>query len=319
MYKGVFTVDGHADILYRMGEEQLSFYDESSALHQSYDNLRASGVDLQVFVTFVMPHVTPGEQLYKVLASLHRFSEKVERRGYIQKMTSVAALDAHVQACDGQIGALLSLEGADALNGEIGVLHALFGLGVRLVGLTWNGANCVADGVGESRGAGLTQFGRTVVATMQELGMLVDVSHLSPRGVWDVLDMTQKPIIASHSNAQAIHLHKRNLSDDQIRAIAETGGVVGATFVPAFIGAQHSLTTDDLLRHIEHLLHVAGEDGVGLGSDFDGIENTLVDLRSGKDYPHLYDLLETRFGRATFTKIAGANFLRVLRETLPKI
>ncbi|MCY0876400.1 MAG: dipeptidase [Firmicutes bacterium] len=317
MHNGIFTVDGHADILYRMGEEKLSFYDADSVLHQSYSHLRASGVDLQVFVTFVMPNVTPSEQLYQVLASLHRFTTQVERVGAVRRITTVQQLDEQVLKPDGSIGALLSLEGADALNGQIAVLHALFGLGVRLIGLTWNGANCVADGVGESRGAGLTQFGRDVVSTMQELGMVVDVSHLAARGVWDVLDMTHKPVIASHSNAQAVHLHQRNLTDDQIRAIAQTGGVVGATFVPAFIGSETPLTSDHLLKHIDHLLSVAGENGVALGSDFDGIEKTLADLRSGEDYPRLYDLLEARFGANTFAKMAGGNLLRVLRAILP--
>jgi len=317
MHNGVFTVDGHADILYRMGEEKLSFYDPDSTLHQSYRQLKASGVDLQVFVTFVMPTVTPGEQLYQVLASLHRFAVDVKRDDRICQVTTVEQLDGFMANQNGRIGAVLSLEGADALNGEVSVLHALFALGVRLLGLTWNGSNCLADGVGETRGAGLTQFGRTTVATMQRLGMVVDVSHLCARGVWDVLDMTQKPVIASHSNAQAVFLHRRNLTDDQIGAIAQTGGVVGATFVPSFIGDSDMLSTDDLLRHVDHLLTVAGEDGVSLGSDFDGIERTLTNLRTGADYPRLYDLLQTRFGPAVFAKIAGGNLVRVLRQTLP--
>ncbi|MHB1628269.1 MAG: dipeptidase [Bacilli bacterium] len=315
MYNGQWVVDGHADILYRMEGEGLGFYDPDSKLQQSFSHMAASRIDVQVFVTFVEPSLTPGEQLYKVLASLDRFYREVEKPGAIAPIFSVHDLQAVLQS--GQRAALLSLEGADALNGQIGVLHALFRLGVRLIGLTWNGANSVADGVGEARGAGLSQFGRDVVRTMRSLGMVVDVSHLAERGVWDVLDMYGGPVVASHSNAAAVHAHRRNLSDDQVRGIAATGGIVGATFVPGFIGDKNVLDSEDLLRHIDHLLTVAGPDGVALGSDFDGIDTTLADLRNGSDYPLLLEKLERRYGAEVLAKVAGGNWLRVFSQILP--
>ncbi len=315
MYNGQWVVDGHADILYRMEGEGLGFYDPDSKLQQSFSHMAASGIDVQVFVTFVEPRLTPSEQLYKVLASLDRFYREVAKPGIIAPVFSAHDLQAVLQS--GQRAALLSLEGADALNGQIGVLHALFRLGVRLIGLTWNGANSVADGVGEARGAGLSQFGRDVVRTMRSLGMVVDVSHLAERGVWDVLDIYGGPVVASHSNAAAIHAHRRNLSDDQVRGIAATGGIVGATFVPGFIGDKNVLASEDLLRHIDHLLTVAGPDGVALGSDFDGIDTTLADLRNGSDYPLLLEKLERRYGSEVLTKVAGGNWLRVFSQILP--
>ncbi|MCI0183661.1 dipeptidase [Sulfoacidibacillus ferrooxidans] len=315
MFNGKWVVDGHADILYRMGEEKLAFYDEDNALHQNYRHLQASGVDLQVFVTFIEPDVTASEQLFKVLDSLHRFRSEVERSDTIQAVLTTQDMQRVLHS--EMKGAILSLEGADALNGRMSVLYTLFQLGVRLIGLTWNGSNCVADGVGESRGAGLTQFGRDVVKTMRTLGMVVDVSHLAPRGVWDVLDLYQGPVVASHSNAMAVFAHRRNLTDDQIRAIAASGGVIGATFVPSFIGSSEVLTTDDLLKHIDHLLNVAGEDAVALGSDFDGIETTLRDLRNGSDYPHLLQKIERNYGSRVLAKVAGENWLRVYSQVLP--
>ncbi|PWI58248.1 dipeptidase [Sulfoacidibacillus thermotolerans] len=315
MYRGKFIVDGHADILYRMGKEKLSFYDDN-ALHQNYKHLRQSGVDVQVFVTFIEPEITASEQLFAVFDSLDRFHREVERADAVQAVYTVAELHRVLQS--GRKAAILSLEGADALNGRISVLHALFQSGIRLMGLTWNGANCVADGVGEGRGAGLTQFGREVVKTMRSLGMIVDVSHLAARGVWDVLDLYDGPVVASHSNAMSVFAHRRNLTDDQIRAIAASGGVIGATFVPAFIGASDVLTIEDLIKHIDHLLTVAGEDAVALGSDFDGIESTLVDLRNGSDYTGLLEKIELRYGENVFSKIAGGNWLRVFEQVLPK-
>ncbi len=318
MYQGQFVIDGHADILYRMGHENLDFYDDGSTLHQSYKNLRASGVDLQVFVTFVEPKNVPAQQLYHVLASLHRFHMQVERVGFVTPVYTSRDLEALVQGERRAIGALLSLEGADALNGEISVLEALFQMGIRLVGLTWNGANSLADGVGELRGAGLTHFGRTVVTRMNELGMVVDVSHLAARGVSDVLEICTKPIIASHSNAAAVYAHRRNLTDEQIVAIARSGGVIGLTFVPSFVGDAASLTTDDLMRHLDHLLEVAGPQGVSLGSDFDGIEQTLQDLRCGQDYPTFLEKIERKYGLDVLRKVAGENLIRVLKNVLPR-
>lgn len=316
MYRGYPVIDGHADILYRMEKENIRFYDAESPLHQNYHHLHASGVDLQVFVTFVDPHGSLGDQLLRVLRSLHRYKAEVARPGVVTTIYSKEDLEA-APWTNGSKAALLSVEGADSLQGEISVLHTWFALGVRLVGLTWNGGNCVADGVGEPRGAGLTAFGRTVVATMNDLGMLIDVSHLAPQGVDDVLAQSRQPIVASHSNACAVYDHRRNLRDEQIRAIASRGGMVGATFVPAFIGAGNHISSSDLLRHIDHLLTIAGPDAVGLGSDFDGIATTPVDLRNGSDYPAFLEALWVRYGEAVCGKLFGGNWLRVLGAVLP--
>lgn len=322
MRNGYAVVDGHADILYRMESQGWEFYDRDVPLHQNYAKLLESQIDVQVFVNFVDPPVSPEEHLYRALDSLRRFRTEIEGGGGVTAVESVDALDRALG--NGKIAALLSLEGADGLNGRLGVLDALFGLGVRLVGLTWNGGNSLADGVGESRGAGLTAFGREVVAQMQSLGMAVDVSHLARRGVFDVAQMAAAPIVASHSNAYAVHAHARNLDDDQIRAIASTGGLIGVTFVPPFIGdpgkgkGTDALSIRHLLPHVDHLLRVAGEDAVAIGSDFDGIETTLSDLRDGRDYPVFLAALEERYGVETAAKIAGGNWLRVLRAILPR-
>ncbi len=314
MYRGLKVVDGHADILYRMESEGLSFYDVNSRLHQSAVNIQKSGVDVQVFVTFIDPTITPSEQLYKVLSSLHRFHQEVEKSGSIELITAMEDVDRLI--VKRTTGAILSLEGADAINGEIAVLHALYRLGIRWIGLTWNGANSLADGVGEERGGGLTKFGKEAVKEMQRLGMVTDVSHLAWRGVEDVLAIADKPIVASHSNAYAIYPHRRNLPDELIQGIVQSGGTMGVTFVPHFVGDRENQSIDDLMVHMEHLLRVAGPDGVALGSDFDGITETLVNLRSGEDYPLLLDRLIDEFGIDIAKKVAGENLLRVLRNTI---
>ncbi len=314
MYRGLKVLDGHADILYRMETEGLSFYDVDSKLHQSAAKLQKSGIDVQVFVTFVDPSITPSEQLYKVLSSLHRFHADVEKSGSVELVTTFGDIDRLIASRT--TGAILSLEGADAINGQIAVLHALYRLGIRWIGLTWNGANSLADGVGEERGAGLTNFGKEAVQEMQRLGMVVDVSHLAWSGVEDVLSLTQKPIVASDSNAYSVYPHRRNLPDELIQGIVHSGGTVGVTFVPHFIGGKEGQSIDDLILHMEHLLRVAGPDGVALGSDFDGITETLVNLKNGEDYPALLDRLIDEFGMEIAKKVAGENLLRVLRNTI---
>lgn len=314
MFQGNRVVDGHADILYRMGRENLSFGDVDSKLQQSYEKLKASGVDLQVFVTFVEPALSSGEQLYEVFSSLQRFYDEVVPKG-VSPILSATDLANVRNPEQHQIFGLLSVEGAECLDRRISVLDGLYRMGIRLIGLTWNGQNCLADGVGELRGGGLTQFGFEVVQRMNELGMVIDVSHLSVQGVWDVLDTSRAPIVASHSNAMRVHAHRRNLTDDQIRAIARSGGLIGATFVPPFL-AEKGASIDDVLRHIDYLLTIAGEDAVGLGSDFDGIDEGPVGLRDGRSYPDLLERLYRAYGEPLAKKIAGESWLRVLESVL---
>jgi membrane dipeptidase len=315
---GHMVVDGHADILARMCEQRLPFVGETP-LHQGYENLRRSGVDVQVCAMFASPRLTAADQLAALIDMYIAFTRQILATGDIAPLAWAQDVpDATRQGASARsMHALLSVEGAGALDGRMNVLYTLFDLGVRMVGLTWNDANCLADGVGETRGAGLTAFGVQVVREMQQLGMVVDVSHLAPRGVHDVISISAGPVVASHSNAAAVHGHRRNLGDEQMRAIAETGGVIGMTFVPGFISSSDVVSTDDLLRHVDHALRVVGPDAVALGSDFDGIETTLGDLRHGLDYPAFLNRLHSWLGDVDFGKVAGGNWLRVLRRVLP--
>src|SRR5688572_19401581 len=193
----------------------------------------------------------------------------------------------------GKLAAVLTIENSDALDGSLNTLHAFHALGVRSIGLTHNPRAIAADGVGETQAGrlgpplpteaprgGLSQFGVELVQEMHALGMLVDVSHISERGFWDVMERTTQPVIASHSNCRALCDHVRGLTDDQLRALAKNGGVVGVSYVPSFVDPdtwqRRSATPPDgtrsliegVLDHIEHVIQVAGRDHVGLGSDF---------------------------------------------------
>jgi membrane dipeptidase len=221
---------------------------------------------------------------------------------------------------EGKVAGILSLEGAEGLEGDLGVLRMLYRLGVRWIGLTWNHRNQAADGLGELRtGGGLTEFGVQLVREMNRLGMLVDIAHLAPAGVRDVLATSQAPVIASHANAHALCPVPRNLSDEQLEGVAETGGMVGVTYVPDFIRVGDApATLDGLIDHIDHIVHTVGIDHVGLGSDFDGFgDPPPAGLEDVSCVPNLtVRLLERGYSDQDAQKILGGNWLRVIRQVL---
>lgn len=310
---GWFLVDGHADILFRMEEESLDFYQDTSGLQESFHHMQQGGVDVQIFALFVEPNVPPAAMLTRVLQSIDTFLRKLADGDRLAPVCRYSDIEKncrrHVKS------GMLSLEGGDCIQGDLRILRCLYDLGVRAMGLTWNQGNELADGVGEKSDRGLTPLGRKAVREMNRLGMVVDVAHLGEKGFWGVMEESTKPVVASHANAKSIYPHRRNLNDAQIRAIAQSGGLVGVTFVPHFI-TDGDASIDDLLRHVDHLLIQGGEDAVGIGSDFDGMERTMTDLRNGSDFPRFLRALEKRYGEKVTRKIAGENWLRVLRETL---
>jgi membrane dipeptidase len=237
---------------------------------------------------------------------------------------TVARSAAEIEAAKtaGRLSALLVVENSDALEGSLNVLRMLHRLGVRSVGITHNLSTWAAAGNAEARcGSGLTRFGVQLVQEMNQLGMLVDVSHISERGFYDTLEVSGRPVIASHSCCAALCDHPRNLTDEQIRALAQHGGVLGITFVPGFIDPSWTPamwperpSLDQLLVHIDHAVQVGGIDHVGIGSDFDGGGSVLPDA---SHFPRITAGLAARgYPPAAIRKILGENHLRVLRQAV---
>jgi len=223
---------------------------------------------------------------------------------------------------EGKIAAVLVVENSDALEGSLNVLRTFHALGVRSITLTHNPTSWAAAGNGEARsGGGLTHFGIRLVQEMNALGMLVDVSHIAERGFYDTLETTDRPVTASHSCCAALCAHPRNLTDEQLRALAQNGGVVGITFVESFldtawnpIRVPRASCLERVLDHVDHAVQVAGIDHVGIGSDFDGGGTALGDAT---EYPSLTaGLLQRGYTEADVRKILGENHLRVLRAAL---
>jgi len=310
----LLLIDGHADILYRMEGEGLDFFHDANELHLSYDRICEAGIDLQMFALWAGATYSPAEQLKIILGYIDMFYERVCVGGKMTPVLSKVDLARNLQL--GLRSGMLSIEGGDCLQGDMRILRMLYKLGVRAMGLTWNNGNCIGDGAAEPVDRGLTAFGRDVIREMNRLGMVIDVSHLAEKGFWEVAELSEQPFIASHSNARALMNHPRNLTDQQLQAIFAKGGFVGVTFVPMFIADKEFVEIPDLLRHVEHMLSLGGENHVGLGSDFDGIERKVVNLEHGGHYYNLINAFTKAYGEEITRKLCGTNFKRVLESIL---
>jgi membrane dipeptidase len=284
--------------------------------HVDLPRLREGGVDMVVMALFT-PSGEKGNPVTRTLRQIDIVRSLVEANpGHLEIVRS--AVEIEKARARGRIGLLLSIENGVALGGSLEVLRCYYALGVRAVGLVWNGRNELGDGVGEEQtGSRLTSFGRKVLEEMGRLGMLVDVSHLNAEGFWDVVESVPGPVIASHSNARAICAHRRNLDDDQLRALARRGGVVGVNFNPPFLRDGNGACLEDVVRHIEYMRDLIGIDAIGIGSDFDGIGSVPEGLEDPSKLPVLTEALQHGgFPEAHIRKILGENFLRVIREVL---
>ena len=324
-----FVIDTHCDTIMKicnswnprmrhyMGiDSEIDLSLENDNMHIDIPKMKRGGMNLQFFAVYLEPQYKPFGSLMRTMQGFDAVYKLFEKSPELKHVASYE--DAMEAKANNQIAALLSIEGGEALEGDLSVLRMLYKLGLRCIGLTWNQRNRIAEGVGDCvSGGGLSVFGRELIKEMNRLGVIVDVSHLSEPGFWDVIEVSEKPIIASHSNAKAICDHVRNLTDDQIKALAKNGGVMGMNFCRPFVGSGEVVTIDDLLDHVDHIVKLVGPDHIGLGSDFDGIGAAPDGLDDITCIPLITEgLVQRGYDDETIIKFLGGNYLRVLRETL---
>ncbi|WP_420633026.1 dipeptidase [Candidatus Palauibacter sp.] len=296
--------------------------------HTDLARLRAGGVGAQFWSVYVPASVMEEGggarmQLEQIDIAHQIISDHREDLGL-----ALTAADVMDQFHRGKLASMLGMEGGHAIENSLGALRAFYQLGVRYMTLThsanvdWADSCCEAPELG-----GLSAFGEEVVREMNWLGMLVDISHVSPGTMHDALDVAEAPVIFSHSSAKAVTDHPRNVPDDVLRRLPENGGAVMVTFVESFVNqdvASHDgpdgeaprATLDDVVEHIEHIRAVAGIDHVAIGGDFDGIDRGPVGLEDVSTYPALFAELSRRgWTESELRALAADNLLRVMRAT----
>ena len=267
--------DLHCDTIAWMRHERLAgkamSLRDTYEMHVNLEKLRASGYCLQNFALFVNLADTK-DPWGTVLALAELYVSQTEKnRDWMTPCHTFADMEAARK--EGKIASVLTVEEGGVCKGDLDNLRTLHRLGVRMLTLTWNHENEIGFPNGSDQG--LKPFGYEFLAEMENLGVIADVSHLSDPGFWDVCRAAKKPFVASHSSCRALWPHRRNLTDEQIKALADRGGIAGVNFYADFLGDSPTTHTADIVRHMKHMRNVGGLEVVALGSDFDGIDCPL--------------------------------------------
>jgi membrane dipeptidase len=338
----VRALDGHNDVLSRLhqaGGGNEAFLEGGGDGHLDLPGARAGGFAGGLFAVFPCSPFRGADNRFAVdyarqidrrkaladtlsmvrrLATLERESE-----GAVRVVRDAATLDSCLD--DGSLAAVLHIEGAEPIGPELAELGTLYDAGLRSLGIAWSRPNRFGHGVpfafpgSPDQGPGLSDEGRALVRACNELGVVVDLAHLNERGFWDVAGLSEAPLVASHSNAHALCPSPRNLTDDQLRAVGESGGLVGINFCAGFVREDGADDPDTPLSaiaaHAAHVAEVAGLDAVGFGSDFDGA-TMPHELDGAAKLPALLDALRAfGFDEPELERIALGNWRRVLRAT----
>ncbi len=279
------------------------------------EKLKSGGIDLQVFACWVSPkyrHRKAWERSRQLISAV-----KKEMSDHPDEMMLVRDRKSW-QECrgTGKIGILLAVEGGHVLDGDISLLDSLYEQGVRILTLTWNNSNrfaCSAYSVHKTGiDKGLTPLGRKLIARADRLGMHIDLSHSSEKTFWDVLEISRRPPLLSHSCVNFLNGHFRNASDKQIKAMADKKGLMGINFCPAFLGDKYKpKSAESVADQFEYIKELAGTNILAIGSDFDGIRETPEGLDGPDKLPHLVQMLRSRgFSQKELDDISLNNALR---------
>ena len=360
IHRAGLLIDGHNDLPWRIRERGGSSFDtldisrRQESLQTDIPRLRAGGVGAQFWAAYVPPEkIRMGGALRYALEQIDLIHRMVRR--YPEDLSmAYSADDIERIHAEGRIASLIGVEGGHAIENSLGALRMLHALGTRYMTLTHaDTLDWVDAATDQPRHGGLTEFGEQVVLEMNRLGMMVDISHVSADSMRHVLRVSRTPIIASHSSADAVAHHPRNVPDDVLRAIAEGGGLVMVNFCAGFIhpeGARITQRVFDVMRearakypddgdyeragakwreenpiplttvhtlvdHIDHIVKIAGIDHVGIGSDFDGVTELPTQLEDVSGYPYItQELLNRGYSTQHIHKVMGGNLLRTFRQ-----
>jgi membrane dipeptidase len=332
LHRDALVADAHNDLLMLVARRPKATWVQYFR-ERWIPQLREGGIDVQVLPVFIDDEFRPEGALRETLRMIeaaHRIAEG--NADEVALCTAPGDIAAATGA--GKIALVLALEGCPQIDNDLELLQTLQRLGVRMVSFTHFGRSALGDGSGEdATGSRLTHAGVEAVGLLEELGVLIDVSHVGRGGVEHILELATKPLVASHSSAFALRDHHRNLTDEQLRGIAATGGVICVNFFAGFLTTAEKPTVEHLADHLEYVVNVAGADHVGLGSDFvaevfgekipacdrpiviQGLDAEVLvpGLEGPAGMPLVTDALQRRgLSEATIRKVLGTNLVRVL-------
>ncbi|RME87961.1 MAG: membrane dipeptidase [Planctomycetota bacterium] len=309
--------DGHCDVLLKHYYQR--HFRNKQNFQISFQTLKEGGVKFQVCALYLP---TPLRHSLDPIVDMYSlFLEILQKEPSFHWVKNLSDLHL-VQKNPEKIGLLLSLEGAEPLSNRLERLDFFHHLSITLITLTWSRRNDFADGTSfdpsMETSYGLTPLGRKLIQRMNQLSMVVDVSHLNERGFWDVLEISEKPVVASHSCVHKLAPHTRNLKDDQIRKLAEIHGLIGINFYPTFLTGSSQASVADIVKHIQYISDLTGStENIALGSDFDGIETSPEDLSSPKYFDNLREALaKAGFSSEDQEKILWKNWFRIFESHL---
>lgn len=309
----MFIVDAHCDTLHAMLKKKEKF--GKNNLQIDYVKMQKSsriGM-LQFFAVFE----SPGLDIERQEADV---SNMIELYHGIIKKYNVNIIKSKKDLKRNGLNGLLSIEGLYFMEGNVNYIDSLYDRDVRCISLTWNPDNEFSGGVGGEKGSGLSAKGRKLVNKAIDKGILIDVSHLSDKGFWDIERIAiqkNKPFVATHSNVRSICSNRRNLDDEMLKAIAGTGGLSGINMYSCFLNDSCSANEEDAVRHIEYICSLTGPGHVGFGCDFDGIDiNKSAVPGPWAINTILEKLLRLNYSESDVLNIASGNFIRVLEKVL---
>ena len=319
-------VDFHCDTISQLYDIKESGEDISltkNRLHLDIEKMKKSNYMLQVFASYV-DLGSNNKPLESCLSYIDLLYNEVERnKDSIGIVYTYEDILRNIEK--NKMSALLSIEEGGVCKGNLSLLRNFHRLGVRMMTLTWNYENELAYPNGyfydeENNRKGLKEKGFEFINEMEKLGIIIDVSHLSDDGIYDVYNNTKKPFIASHSNARSLCSHQRNLTDDMIRKIGERGGLIGVNFYSSFLNNNYKSSDiskiKDIINHMKYISNIGGIECVGIGSDFDGIECPL-EFENASNMQLIYDeMKKLGFREEDIEKIFYKNALRLFKELL---
>lgn len=305
-------IDLHCDVLEKLTRLEEADFQNDRRLHANLNHLKAGKVKVQVFAIFVHPSVPQKEKFLEAARQIEAFHTKVLSKTEMVHITDWRQLD---ELKEGEIGAVLSLEGCDCIGEDIEKLQLLIDAGVKIVGLTWNNENTVAYGTSELPSKGIKPFGHKGIQLLNKHDIILDVAHLNEQGFYEVLPLA-KHIIASHCNARSLCNHPRNLTDEQIKALVQYGGRIHVVFYPPFVEQdKESTTINNLLQHIQYLTTLVGVESIGFGSDFDGMDPLSIEkLSNASEYPNLINALLKSYSTDEVLMMASKGFKDFVME-----